>query len=95
MRRREQNPKGGPKPEKKPQIYVRNIPRQLKWWMLRKLIEEKVGWVAYVKIYKGLGGRSTGQGKVELWRGEDAQKTLERQWEIWGSLQDLQKVIRR
>ncbi|XP_025058212.1 coiled-coil domain-containing protein 157-like [Alligator sinensis] len=82
IRGRELPPKVRDSRGRRPQIYVQNIPGNVKWWTLRKLVEAKVGGVAYVKIYKGPKGESTGRGKIEFWEEENAQRTLRRQWEI-------------
>lgn len=74
----------GQRPGKRPQIYISNLPRSAKWWTVRRLFEDEVRRVTYVKVYTGFGERPIGHAEVEFVNQDYAQEALKTRWKLRG-----------
>ncbi|XP_061739861.1 myelin expression factor 2 [Nerophis ophidion] len=61
----------------KNQVFISNIPYEMKWQAIKDLMREKVGEVTYVELFKDAEGKSRGCGVVEFKDEEFVKKAIE------------------
>ncbi|XP_054627316.1 myelin expression factor 2 [Dunckerocampus dactyliophorus] len=59
------------------QVFISNIPYDMKWQAIKDLMREKVGEVTYVELFKDAEGKSRGCGVVEFKDEEFVKKAIE------------------